>query len=94
MKYTVEQIKSIVKEEIEEVVQSQAPSGAGSLQIKKAEKGLQRIKNVMVPVMKSLENLGLKARVNFALHLLTPLNLQSNEIIALKSALDKQAKEK
>jgi hypothetical protein len=97
MKLSEKEIRDIIREELKNLSEQQPGgdekiTGPGAMQIKKAEKGLNRIKNVMAPTLKSLENLGLRARVNFALHLLEPLNLQQREIVELKKQLDKKVK--
>lgn len=93
MKVTEQEIRSLVREELKNVSE-QPTKGPGAAQIKRAEAGLARIKNVMTPIMRQLANLGIRARVNFALSLLAPLKLEQREILMLKQELDKAAKDK
>ena len=94
MKLSEKEIRDIIREELENIPEQENPSGPGAAQIKRANLGLSRIKNVMEPVIKQLSNLGLRARVNFALELLSPLGLEQREILLLKQDLDKAAKQK
>ena len=105
MKLSEKEIRNIIREELKNISEQEpqqaennpapdTPTGPGAMQIKKANQALARVKNVMEQVLSSLEGLGAKARVNFALNLLAPLNLEAREIVLLKQELDKKAKEK
>ena len=93
MKLSEKEIRDIIREELESIPEQENPAGPGAMQIKKANQALARVKNVMGQALSSLEGLGAKARVNFALNLLAPLNLEAREIVFLKQELDKKAKE-
>ena len=84
MKITEKEIRDMVREELENIPEQEKPTGPGAMQIKKANQALARVKNVMGQALSSLEGLGAKARVNFALNLLAPLNLEAREIVFLK----------
>lgn len=97
MKYTESEIRKVVREEIENTAQQGAEpepepevAGPGAMEIKKVKVALGRIKGVMGAVIKSLAKAGPRARVNFAMHLLTPLNLQSGELTLLKTEMEKR----
>jgi hypothetical protein len=94
VKITEKEIRDMVREELENIPEQERSTGPGAMQIKKANQALARVKNVMGQALSSLEGLGARARVNFALNLLTPLNLEAREIVLLKQELDKKAKEK
>jgi hypothetical protein len=94
VKITEKEIRDMVREELENIPEQEKPTGPGAMQIKKANQALARVKNVMGQALSSLEGLGARARVNFALNLLAPLNLEAREIVLLKQELDKKAKEK
>ena len=94
MKITKKEIRDLVREELENITEQEKVGGPGAAQIKKANQALTRVKNVMGQALSSLEGLGARARINFALNLLAPLNLEGREIVLLKQELDKKAKEK
>jgi hypothetical protein len=94
MKLSEKEIRDIIREELESIPEQENPSGPGSAQIKKANLAMDRIQPSMTPIFKQLKGLGTRARVNFALRLVSPLGLEEREILLLKQELDKIAKQK
>tara|TARA_Y100001938_G_C8098376_1_gene439756 strand:+ start:4383 stop:4691 length:309 start_codon:yes stop_codon:yes gene_type:complete len=100
MKLTEQEMRQIIREELNNISEQEPaaageaqPVGAGAAQIKKAQAALKRVQTMMDQAIDSLVGLGVRARVNFALSILAPLNLEPKEIILLKQDLDKRAKE-
>ena len=95
MKYAESEIRKVVREEIENAAQQGAEpepevAGPGAMEIKKLKAATVRIQGAMKTLVKSINKAGPTARVNFAAAMIAPLNLQSNELMQLKTKMEKQ----
>jgi hypothetical protein len=101
MKLSEQEIREIIQEELKNISEQdpakqqaapkEEPTGAGALEIKKAKAAMARIKSVMEPVIGNIIKLGSRAKVNFAISLISPLQMKPGEINLLKTELDKAA---
>jgi len=93
MKYTESEIRKVVREEIENATQQGAKpepevAGPGAMEIKKLEVATKRIQGVMKNLIKGISKASPTVRVNFAAAMIAPLNLQSNELMQLKTKIE------
>jgi hypothetical protein len=102
MKLSEQEIREIIQEELKNISEQdpakqqaapkkEDPTGAGALEIKKAKAAMSRVKSVMEPVIGNIIKLGSRAKVNFAISLISPLQMKPGEINLLKTELDKAA---
>ena len=101
MKLSEKEIRNIIREELKNISEQdpamqqaspeEDPTGAGAMEIKKAKAAMARVKSVMEPVIGNIIKLGSRAKVNFAISLISPLQMKPGEINLLKTELDKAA---
>lgn len=89
-----EEIRNIIREELKNISEQAPadPTGAGAAEIKKSRAALARVKNIMEPAIASVIKLGGRAKVNFAMDMLSGLNLNSAELNLLKTEMEKALK--
>jgi hypothetical protein len=99
VKLSEEQIKNIIREELKNVLEQNPaeqkpadPTGAGAAEIKKSRAALARVKNMMGPAIANVIKLGARAKVNFAMDILSGLKLNSAELNLLKTEMEKAIK--
>jgi hypothetical protein len=97
VKLSEEEIKNIIREELKNVLEQKPadPTGAGAAEIKKFKKSraaLARVKNMMGPAIANVIKLGARAKVNFAMDILSGLKLNSAELNLLKTEMEKAIK--
>ena len=99
MKLSEKEIRNIIREELKNISEQNPPeqkpvdpTGAGAAEIKKSRAALARVKNMMEPAIANVVKLGARAKVNFAMDMLSGLKLNPAELNLLKTEMENAVK--
>lgn len=99
MKLSEKEIRNIIREELKNISEQNPPeqkpvdpTGAGAAEIKKSRAALARVKNMMEPAIANVVKLGARAKVNFAMDMLSGLKLNPAELNLLKTEMENAIK--